>query len=124
MNLFNRNVRVLIVTVAALAGLGVASAAPASAERLPVGQTALLGAAPSTGETAPTPVCIDPAYPGYYIQYGSTGFYVRAVQCKMRTTQDGIFGHITEARVREFQYHAGLVTDGIVGPLTWRAMFD
>jgi peptidoglycan hydrolase-like protein with peptidoglycan-binding domain len=33
---------------------------------------------------------------------------------------DGIFGPKTQARVREFQRNNGLVSDGIVGPLSWK----
>lgn len=35
---------------------------------------------------------------------------------------DGVFGPMTEARVRDFQRRHGLVPDGIVGPKTWEKL--
>lgn len=35
---------------------------------------------------------------------------------------DGVFGKLTEAAVKAFQERHGLAPDGIVGPLTWRAL--
>lgn len=37
---------------------------------------------------------------------------------------DGLFGHQTEAAVRQFQQAEGLKVDGIVGPRTWTALFE
>jgi len=61
---------------------------------------------------------------------GATGAVVRRLQRALRRTPDlglavdGIFGSQLEAAVKQFQQGAGLVVDGIVGPLTWNALPD
>ncbi|MCL2539854.1 MAG: peptidoglycan-binding protein [Firmicutes bacterium] len=40
------------------------------------------------------------------------------------TTQDGVFGSQTDNTVREFQRNNGLTADGIVGPSTWRKLYE
>jgi len=37
---------------------------------------------------------------------------------------DGDFGHYTESAVKAFQRQNGLLVDGIVGPITWRALSE
>ena len=37
---------------------------------------------------------------------------------------DGIWGPQTDSAVRGFQYRAGLVVDGIVGPKTWGKLME
>src|SRR5918999_133687 len=68
------------------------------------------------------------------VKKGSTGDAVRGVQEVIKFHQaagegegtpvevDGIFGQRTDAWVRGFQTAVGTVSDGIVGPITWRAM--
>jgi peptidoglycan hydrolase-like protein with peptidoglycan-binding domain len=67
------------------------------------------------------------------VQQGSTGDAVRGVQEVMKfhdqsdgegppVQVDGIFGPRTDAFVRGFQTAVGTTSDGIVGPITWRAL--
>ncbi len=67
------------------------------------------------------------------VKEGSTGDAVRGVQEVMKfhdlsggeappVQVDGIFGPRTDAFVRGFQTAVGTPSDGIVGPITWRAL--
>ena len=67
------------------------------------------------------------------VKSGSTGDAVRGVQEVMKFHDqsggagipiqvDGIFGPRTDQWVRGFQPAIGTASDGIVGPITWRAM--
>jgi peptidoglycan hydrolase-like protein with peptidoglycan-binding domain len=67
------------------------------------------------------------------VRQGSTGSAVRGVQEEFQFRNlsgdpskgvqvDGIFGPKTDAAVRGFQGAVGLAADGVVGPLTWRAL--
>jgi peptidoglycan hydrolase-like protein with peptidoglycan-binding domain len=67
------------------------------------------------------------------VKRGSRGDAVRAVQEVMKFHDqsdgegppvhvDGIFGPQTDRFVRGFQTALGIASDGIVGPLTWRAL--
>lgn len=69
------------------------------------------------------------------LQTGSTGEKVRQLQFMLRVVseyidnipriaEDGIFGEATRNAVLAFQRFAGLTPDGIVGPATWRALYD
>jgi peptidoglycan hydrolase-like protein with peptidoglycan-binding domain len=64
------------------------------------------------------------------ISPGATGDVVRRLQRALRRTPNlgltinGTFDSQTETAVKEFQQGAGLVVDGIVGPLTWNALPD
>jgi peptidoglycan hydrolase-like protein with peptidoglycan-binding domain len=66
---------------------------------------------------------------GPTISMGSSGADVRRLQrllVEMKLLDfpgiDGSFGPNTDGAVRSFQQSAGLVDDGIVGPLTWGAL--
>lgn len=91
-----------------------------------------LGVPYQSGGTVPPPKPIPPTtpkpsvpkYPGYLIKKGSVGSIVRLIQRQLGgLVVDGIFGPKTEARVKSFQRQKRLAVDGIVGPITWRALF-
>ena len=64
------------------------------------------------------------------LRLGSEGWQVKRLQRLLRqhglfpepAKIDGDFGEITEAAVKAFQEWSDLEPDGIVGPLTWRAL--
>jgi hypothetical protein len=61
------------------------------------------------------------------LRRGDTGNEVRALQVTLNyrgagLTDDGVFGALTEARVREFQQARQLTVDGVVGSNTWDAL--
>lgn len=57
------------------------------------------------------------------LRRGSRGEAVKRLQSKLKISPpDGVFGPMTEARVRQLQREKGLVADGIVGPLSWSAL--
>ena len=84
-----------------------------------------LGAAPPA-EAAATD--LKPAPP--LLRMGSEGWQVKRLQRLLRqhglfpepAAVDGDFGEITEAAVKAFQELNDLNVDGVVGPLTWRAL--
>jgi peptidoglycan hydrolase-like protein with peptidoglycan-binding domain len=56
------------------------------------------------------------------LKEGSAGNDVKWVQAKLGVRADGFFGPITEDVVMEWQKAHKLKADGIVGPLTWKAL--
>jgi Putative peptidoglycan binding domain/CHAP domain len=68
-----------------------------------------------------------PRFPGY-CSLGSVDTITRRVQQRLKDRGwtigvDGIFGSETDRVVRGFQQNKGLDADGVVGPLTWNALF-
>lgn len=100
---------------------GGAHAAPAAAP-----PTANVAAAlPATpGTLAAKPFVSHPATPGSWssLRVGSRGGTVASIQRIVGAYPDGVFGPRTRAAVQRWQSANGLVADGIVGPLTSRAM--
>jgi murein DD-endopeptidase MepM/ murein hydrolase activator NlpD len=60
---------------------------------------------------------------GLPLQLGSQGALVAQVQKVLGIPADGIFGLQTDGAVRRFQARAGVQVDGVVGPVTWAALF-
>lgn len=58
------------------------------------------------------------------LKKGSKGDDVVTLQLVLGVAADGVFGAQTEAQVKAWQKDHDLDADGIVGPLTWKAMFD
>lgn len=68
-----------------------------------------------------------PAFPGF-VRQGNRGDAVRQVQQRLadrgwRIVIDGVFGPKTDKVIRGFQADKSLEVDGIVGPITWSAMW-
>lgn len=87
---------------------------------------AKLGQAPTAAPVDAPALKPDPPL----LRMGSDGWQVKRLQRLLRqhglfpepAKVDGDFGEITDAAVRAFQELNDLVSDGIVGPLTWRAL--
>lgn len=62
-------------------------------------------------------------YPGKMVHRGSRGYHVKEVQAKLGLVTDGIAGRNTERAIRDYQRENGLIIDGWVGPATWQRMF-
>ena len=60
----------------------------------------------------------NPAY-SKYAKYKSC---VKAIQKKVGSSQDGVYGNNTQSRVKAWQKNHGLTADGVVGKNTWAAM--
>lgn len=72
---------------------------------------------------------VEPFVPNFNVRRGSSGTKVFEVQALLNVfgaglVVDGIFGPLTQAAVKAFQKANGLVQDGIVGEKTSRALQD
>ena len=56
------------------------------------------------------------------LKKGSKGANVKILQEFLGITTDGDFGPVTEKAVKKWQTKNGLLSDGIVGPKTWKTM--
>ncbi|MCL2499459.1 MAG: N-acetylmuramoyl-L-alanine amidase [Defluviitaleaceae bacterium] len=72
-----------------------------------------------------------PPYPGVDLRRGMEGPSIRQVQERLNITganprlaTDGRFGPLTEAAVIAFQRSRGLAQTGVVGIITWNALFS
>jgi len=71
---------------------------------------------------------VAPLPPDEYLREGATGAKVKELQQLLKAKGfnpgpiDGIFGTGTQKAVISFQKYNGLDADGVVGPLTWKAL--
>lgn len=70
-----------------------------------------------------------PLRPGSYFQVGARGTYVKRIQRQLNATGaklvvDGVYGAKTAQAVKGFQSYMRLSVDGVVGPVTWKALFS
>jgi hypothetical protein len=83
----------------------------------PITYAALEGKTPAKQPAVAKPTGKPPL--SKWLRMGASGADVKYIQGALGITQDGIFGKITDRRVREFQRKNGLLVDGIVGPITY-----
>src|SRR4051794_10313312 len=79
---------------------------------------------PKVSQSSPANRAIAPGAPSEMLRLGSTGPDVVRIQSALAVTPDGIFGPETAAAVRTFQMRNSLLVDGIVGPQTWKVLFN
>ena len=73
-------------------------------------------------KSGPVAPVVPPAYIYRLTSPRMQGGMVRAIQGLLGIDQDGIYGPVTMAAVIAFQKVHGLVVDGEVGPLTFKAL--
>lgn len=74
------------------------------------------------GEDLSPPRDVTPEVDFEIVQLGSRGDWVIKLQRALEITADGDFGPRTEAALKAFQEAHGLVSDGIAGRITYRAL--
>ncbi len=68
-------------------------------------------------------------YPGTAMRNGNRGATVKSAQMQLtskgyNTNNDGIMGAATVRSVQNFQQAKGLSVDGVIGPDTWRVLYQ
>ncbi|TCP68580.1 peptidoglycan recognition protein family protein [Baia soyae] len=84
----------------------------------------IVGGGNGSNPQIPEPGYTEIAFPGYPIRKGARGPVVGRIQQKVGVKADQIFGPTTEKAVRAWQKAHGLRVDGVVGPDTWKSMFN
>lgn len=57
------------------------------------------------------------------IKKGDSGISVKKIQYKLGLIPDGIFGRDTEHKVKIWQSHMDITSDGIIGEKSWKLLF-
>jgi peptidoglycan hydrolase-like protein with peptidoglycan-binding domain len=82
-----------------------------------------------TNDTPEIPTTPTPTIPTYSqkdtlpFKKGNTSTYIGTIQRALGITDDNKFGSQTQSKVIAFQKSKGLKADGIVGAITWKALF-
>lgn len=118
----------LIAVAVLLAGFAGCGQSTDSTDQLPPDQSSTTPEVPSTTAAVPTTRVV-PADQGTRptLQRGDRSQWVIELQQALTrhgfaVTDDGDFGPVTEAAVRDFQAAYGLTVDGVVGSATWEAL--
>jgi peptidoglycan hydrolase-like protein with peptidoglycan-binding domain len=82
---------------------------------------------PATGPDDAATTLVTPdtleQYLGTTLRNGSRGTAVKVAQIALgKLTADGVFGPLTEARVREYQKSKGLTVNGVIDSPVWKAL--
>ncbi|PWJ26960.1 putative peptidoglycan binding protein [Branchiibius hedensis] len=104
---------------------GTALAVPASAGAVLAATPAEAAVSPVSAVRTPSVVHVTttPTSSVVVVSYNDTGALVKTIQQRLGGLElDGWFGPKTLAAVKAFQTSKGLVADGVVGALTWRAL--
>ncbi len=86
------------------------------------------GLTPGTAAASGEPPTSVAALTGPVIRLGARGTAVRTLQRRLTALRywvgpaDGVFGEVTQQAVYALQKSARLAPDGVVGPMTWRAL--
>ncbi|HRE01541.1 MAG TPA: peptidoglycan-binding domain-containing protein, partial [Ilumatobacteraceae bacterium] len=83
--------------------------------------------AATTTTTAPKTGGRNVTDPSDSVRNGDSGEGVKKIQEALvaagyKLAVDGKFGNVTETAVKDFQKKNKLTVDGVVGPLTWKAL--
>lgn len=113
---------------AGVGNTGASNAGSSSAGNANQGANQGVPARPTPPDAPPPPTVVPHAYPGIPIEIGARGLNVRRVQMQLKhrgweITVDADFGPLTKRVVKRFQDRKQLVSDGVVGPRTWKALW-
>lgn len=117
---------VIVVLIAVLAAAGVFSGSSANAPSVTSPRTST--SQTSTGATTTTASALPLPAPTTTLKPGDTGTQVAVLQRALASLgfsngkADGQYGPATKSAVAQFQRSTALVTDGILGPATLRAL--
>lgn len=89
------------------------------------GRTTFGGTSTTTSTTGSSEALQGEAVVAYLpiLSKGANNKYVKVLQSMLGLAVDGIFGANTQSKVIAFQKEKGLTADGVVGSMTWGALF-